>query len=113
LDRIEKQWGEFKLYPPETARALMEERRQFAIRFEKGRNRRSIQELQQRVEALEAQLDGERNKNQRLEGRARNLEGQIQAIQSSRTWRIMTVLNKAKANVAGRIDRSRGKARES
>lgn len=111
LDRIEKQWDELELYPPEAARALIEERRQFAIRFEKERSRDSNQELRQQVGDSEDQLNKEQNRvaslqneNQQLESRVRNLEKQIQAVQSSRTWRVMSVLSRMRAGLLGTKD---------
>ena len=58
LGRIRRQWEEFELYEPETARTLIEERRQFAVRIAQERTKtrnqaQRIQNLRQRIERLE------------------------------------------------------------
>ena len=65
LGRIRKQWEEFELHKPEAARALIEERRRFAVRIAQERSKsktqaQRIKSLCQRIEKLEGEAQKSR-----------------------------------------------------
>lgn len=119
LDYMQKQWEDLERYPPEAARAIMDERRRHAIlvakKQAKEENRpRTVRESPGRIEELEEKLTQERSiaesrrkKNQRLTTRLRNLEGQMQTLQSSRSWRLLTALSLIRRKVMGAAKRIR------
>ncbi|CAA9385864.1 MAG: hypothetical protein AVDCRST_MAG93-9451 [uncultured Chloroflexia bacterium] len=128
LDYMKKQWEELELYSPEAARATIDERRRYAISVAeeraKEKNRpRPVRELRGRIEELEDKLEKERGKaearqkkNRRLTRRLRTLEGQMQALQSSRAWKLLTILSLLRGKAtdgARRIRASFGSSRKS
>ena len=97
LRRIEQQYEEFDLYPPEAARLLVDERRRFAARIarERGAAKASGQKLESRDERIEVL----QRENEKLARRARNLEQQMRAVRSSRSWRVLGVLSAVRKQV--------------
>jgi hypothetical protein len=93
LDHIQRQRQELELYTPHAARALAKERRRSAVRVarERQESRRS------------------RGQVERLRERNRDLERQLQAIRSSRSWRLLNTLNHIRVNVSKRLNGSNTK----
>lgn len=102
LQRIEQQYSEFDLYPPEAARLLVEERRQFAIRIagEREAAKAESRKLKRQARKLDEEAEDENRarikvldkQNEKLIRRVRNLKRQMQNIQSSRSWKLLSVL---------------------
>lgn len=101
LRRIEQQHEEFDLYPPEAARRLISGRRRFAVHIAGARSAAKVveQELERRTEKLEVLTKD----NEKLTRRARNLERQMRAIRSSRSWRLLGVISTGRKWMLGNI----------
>lgn len=99
LDRIKRQWKDLDRHSPETVRALVEERRRFAVLMARERANAKANKPRrpgQRNKELARKLGKERQRtktanreNQRLTEQVQNLRDQIQAVQSSRTRRLL------------------------
>jgi glycosyltransferase involved in cell wall biosynthesis len=85
--------------------AMDDEPRRFAEAYFKTRvevQTLSARRLQRQVQELKSSLEKERRKSQSLERRNKILDIQLQNIQSSRSWRLITTLGYVRAKVLGR-----------
>ena len=73
------------------------------VREEAGEQRRMAQGLRKQETSLRRQLRVVQKRNQWFKRRTQELEDQISAIQSSRTWRLLTVLSLLKRAARERI----------
>ncbi len=106
LQRIEQQYGEFDLYPPEAHRLLVEERRQFAVRMAKERAavkagsrklKRRTPQLDRKADESHDRVESLQKQNEKLIRRVRNLKRQLQSVHSSRSWKLLGVLAAGRA----------------
>ena len=100
---VEREAGKSTGHPAESGLGVMSEPF-FRAKAEAAAQRRRAEQLGQRLrESLNRSPDGELH--ERLRGgsrKNRELEGQIKAIKSSRSWRIITTLGRLRARMFGR-----------
>lgn len=105
LKRIEHQWMELGSYSPEAAGERIEERRRFAVRMaeERAQARAKTRRLERKAGALERELGKQRSRvqtsnkeNLRLAKKVEDLRRQMQAVRSSRTWRLLDHIGRVK-----------------
>jgi hypothetical protein len=77
----------------------------FRIKSESEEQFRRMQSLQKRNKSLRLQLQTTKENSQGLKRRMEELEGQITAIHSSRTWRFITILSLLKRTTRDRLGR--------
>ena len=99
LRRIEQQYEEFDLYPPEATRRLISERRRFAVRI--AGERKTAKAAERKLETRDGRIEALAEENEKLARRARNLEQQMRAIRTSRSWRVLGMISAARKRALG------------
>lgn len=95
--QLEQEIERWNVPSEQDAARLLERSNQRAER-QHERNRR----LEQRVQGLEQQLSTVRNEAQSLRQRNLDLSGQLQSVQASRSWKLLTGIGRIRDRVLGR-----------
>ena len=99
LRRMEEQYEELDLYSPEATRRLINERRRSSVRIAGERN--AVKTVRRELENRDEKIEVLTEENERLARRVRNLEQQMRAIRSSRSWRLLATLAAGRKRALG------------
>lgn len=102
LERIARQWSEPGLYKQTVGRDRGRQRLAAALTAQRQQEKteaRKVQQSERRIGGLQEELAAEREKVESAEERNRDLEAQMKAVRSSRTWELLTGISHIRSAV--------------